>query len=159
MVDGILGNMELTIKSVAAMLEFGAEVGTEVTGGTVIELVGDVGAGKTTFVKGLARGLEIDDDVLSPSFTISRVYEAHQGLCLMHYDFYRLGEPGIMSMELAEAVQDPRSIVVVEWADVTRDVLPTDRLTIRFASPTQETRTLAISAGGDVSRKLLKAIE
>lgn len=150
--------MEKVINNIEAMLEFGARLGAGLDGHAVIELIGDVGAGKTTFVKGLACGLAIDEDVQSPSFTISRVYDARDKLRLVHYDFYRLTEPGVMQMELAEAVQDSRNVVVVEWADVTKDVLPMDRITIRFQSPTEQIRTLTISAGGAASEKLLEAI-
>ena len=67
----------------------------------IIELVGDVGAGKTTFVRGLAKGLGIEDPITSPSFTISKSYALpkNQGY-LIHYDFYRLPDPGIMLEDL-----------------------------------------------------------
>ena len=57
---------------------------------SVIELVGDVGAGKTTFVKGLAKALGVSEPVSSPSFTISKTYALPDGGNLVHYDFYRL---------------------------------------------------------------------
>lgn len=114
-------------------------------GGEVLQLVGDVGAGKTTFVKGLAGGLGVDDDVQSPSFTISRVYDAREGLLLAHYDFYRLLEPGIMSRELADSIQDPQTITVIEWADIVEGVLPNNCILIKFQSPTETTRLVEIS--------------
>lgn len=125
--------------------------------GQVIELIGDVGAGKTTFVKGLAEGFGVDEDVQSPSFMISRAYSARDELRLAHYDFYRLEQPGVMQMELSESVNDPATIVVVEWADIVENVLPNDRLTIRFASPGETVRTLVITAGGERSEEFLRA--
>lgn len=103
---------------------FGEQLGKQLRGGEVIELVGDVGAGKTTLVKGIGRGLGVDEDIQSPSFTISRVYEARDNLQLYHYDFYRLNDAGVMNFELAESIADPAIVTVVEWADTVRDVLP-----------------------------------
>lgn len=100
----------------------------------MIELIGDVGAGKTTLTKAIASGLEIDEDVQSPSFTLSREYDARDGLRLHHYDFYRLMEPGIMSYELAESLTDDKTVTVVEWADTVSSVLPKERIVIRLQS-------------------------
>jgi tRNA threonylcarbamoyladenosine biosynthesis protein TsaE len=113
-------------------------------GGEVIELVSDVGGGKTTFVRGLARGLGSPDKVASPTFTISREYRAGDRT-LYHFDFYRISEAGIMADELAELLDDPRAIVVVEWADVVEDVLPPDRLTIRIQATGEDERQLVFT--------------
>ena len=111
---------------------FGTRIGILLRGGEVIELIGDVGAGKTTFVKGLGVGLGIDDDVQSPSFTLSRIYDARDGLQLHHYDFYRLTEAGVVGQELAESVDEPTAITVVEWGQTVQDVLPDDHAVIRL---------------------------
>jgi tRNA threonylcarbamoyladenosine biosynthesis protein TsaE len=127
-----------------ATRQLGRAIGAQLKGGEVLQLVGDVGAGKTTFVKGLAEGLAIDDDVQSPSFTISRVYNAHNYLQMAHYDFYRLSDPGIMADELAEAVRDPKMITVIEWADIVEGVLPEGHATISFESPTEASRRVTV---------------
>ena len=150
--------MDYEIESEAAMKLFGEKLGATLNGGVVIELIGDVGAGKTTMVKGLAHSLAISEDVQSPSFTISRVYEARDGLELRHYDFYRLIEPGVMRLELAEAIANKRAIVIIEWAGIVEDVLPADRLTISFRSPSEVTRQLHIDAGGPISNRYLVAL-
>ena len=121
-----------SVKSDNDMMLFGQRIGERLRGGEMLELIGDVGAGKTTLVKGLGRGLSVDDDVQSPSFTISRVYQARDGLELHHYDFYRLQDAGVMSFELAESIDDPKAVTVVEWADTVHEVLPTDRITIKI---------------------------
>ena len=126
------------------MQALGESIGRNLKGGEVFELVGDVGAGKTTFVKGLALGLGVDDDVQSPSFTISRVYDGRDGLQLSHYDFYRLSDPGIMANELAEISQDKQSVTVIEWADIVLGALPTNRITINFTSPSETSRQLTM---------------
>jgi len=120
------------------------KIGNSLKGGEVFELVGDVGAGKTTFVKGLAKGLKVEDEVQSPSFTISRVYEARDDLELVHYDFYRLTDPGIMANEVAEAVHDPHTITVIEWADIVEGVLPEHHYRISFESPTETSRHITL---------------
>ncbi len=137
--------MIIEVDSESATQALAEKIGRSLKGGALIELIGDVGAGKTTFVKGLARGLAIDEDVQSPSFTISRVYEARDGLELRHYDFYRLSDAGIMSNELAESIHDPNVVTVIEWADIVENILPTTRLTIRFTSTTETSRTLDIN--------------
>ncbi|MDR2523980.1 MAG: tRNA (adenosine(37)-N6)-threonylcarbamoyltransferase complex ATPase subunit type 1 TsaE [Candidatus Nomurabacteria bacterium] len=122
----------MKLKNADELNELGRELGTALSGGEVIELVGDVGAGKTTFTQGLARGLGIDEPVSSPSFTISRSYSARDGLHLNHYDFYRLSDAGIMRDEIAESLTDPQNITVVEWGASVADVLPNDRRVIEI---------------------------
>lgn len=120
------------IESAEAMKKLGAQIGTLVRGGEMIELIGDVGTGKTTFTKGLGEGMEVDDDVQSPSFTIEREYHARDGLQLHHYDFYRLADPGVVKYELAESVANSQVVTVVEWGETAQDVLPDDRIIIRL---------------------------
>lgn len=114
-------------------------------GGEVIELVSDLGGGKTTFTRGLVRGLGSEDKVASPTFTISKVYDAGSKQ-VHHFDFYRLQEPGIIADELAEVVGDPSMITVVEWADVVKHVLPDDHLTVLITQNPDGSRTLKFSA-------------
>ncbi|RWZ78261.1 MAG: tRNA (adenosine(37)-N6)-threonylcarbamoyltransferase complex ATPase subunit type 1 TsaE [Candidatus Microsaccharimonas sossegonensis] len=144
----------IEVASVQEMQSFGENIGRLLQGGEVIELAGDVGAGKTTFVKGLARGLEIDEDVQSPSFTISRVYTARNALQLAHYDFYRLNDAGIMASELSETTTDPKSITVIEWAEIVEDILPEHRLRITFTAPTETSRTLVLDGPEIILEKL-----
>jgi len=122
------------------MRVLGARVGAALRGGEVFELVGDIGAGKTTFVKGLARGLKITDDVQSPSFTINRHYHGRDGLTLNHYDFYRLADAGIMSIEIAESLTEPKNVVIVEWGESVRDVLPAERIGVKITYLPKEGR-------------------
>ena len=92
----------MKLNSLEDMLAFGQKIATRLQGGEVLELVGDVGAGKTTFTKGLALGLGVQGTVQSPTFTISREYETSSAIRLVHYDFYRLQEAGIMADELLD---------------------------------------------------------
>lgn len=121
-----------------------AHIGKQLKGGETIELISDLGGGKTTFVRGLARGLGSADKVASPTFTISKVYKAGR-LQLYHFDFYRLDEAGLMAHELAEVADDPQAVVVVEWGDVVRDVLPFKRLQVRLHRTGEDTRQIVFT--------------
>ena len=127
------------------MKMFGEQLGSLLKGGEVIELVGDVGAGKTTLTKGIAAGFGVPEDIQSPSFTISRSYDAPGGLRLAHYDFYRLSDAGIMTNELQETLSDKRTVTIIEWATIVDGVLPHDRLTIQITSPTESSRRLELT--------------
>ena len=136
-------NFEREINSTEEMIEFGREIGSNLEGGSVLELIGDVGAGKTTFTKGLALGLGVLETVQSPTFTISRVYEG-DNLTLSHYDFYRLNDYGIMKMELAENLSNPQNITVVEWAGELADILPEKHLKLIFESVSEDKRLVKV---------------
>lgn len=109
----------------------GEHLGRALRGGEIIELSSDLGGGKTTLVRGVARGAGSSDVVSSPTFTISKVYTTSR-LEIHHFDFYRLAEAGVMHEELAELVDDPQVTVLVEWSDIVKDVLPAARLTLRI---------------------------
>ena len=149
----------IEVNSEIEMQQLGEKIGKLLRGREVIELIGDVGAGKTTLVHGIARGMGITETVQSPSFTINRVYDADDNRRLVHYDFYRLNDPGIMANELAEAIDDNETSVVIEWADAVERVLPTDRLTISIVSPTETTRQLEFLGGGERSTKILGQLQ
>ncbi len=155
---GIIMSMKTEVAGVEAMMEFGRRIGALCLGGEVIELVGDIGAGKTTFTKGLAGGMGIEEEVQSPTFTINRLYELPTGVRLAHYDFYRLADPGMMAAELAETVYDTQTVTVVEWADVVAGILPTHTLRITIQSPTESTRTIEVSATEGRGAALLKEL-
>lgn len=117
----------MRLNSEEEMINFGVEIGRSLSMPTVIELVGDVGTGKTTITKGIANGLGISEEVTSPSFTLSKRYAFQDGT-LIHYDFYRLSDPGIMSENLIESINDEKAVVVVEWADSVKELLPEKHL-------------------------------
>ena len=140
------------------MKQLGEAIGRSVSGGEVLELVGDIGAGKTTLTKGIARALGINEPVQSPTFTISRVYDSPKGLRLAHYDFYRLGEAGIMGDEIREAADDD-SVMIVEWAGAVDDDLPKDRLVVKITTISEEERLVEFHPGGKKSAELWQKIK
>lgn len=122
---------------------FAAALAKKLRGGEVIELVGDVGAGKTTFVRGLAEGIDSADKASSPTFTLEQIYKGR--ITLHHFDLYRLAEAGLVGNELEEALEDEEAGVVIEWADSVSDILPKERMVIRFEVTSENERKLHIT--------------
>lgn len=121
----------------------GEKIGKRLRGGEVIELSSDLGGGKTTFVRGLARGAGSKDNISSPSFTIKNVYSAPR-YEIWHFDFYRLNQAGMVGYELEDALGDSKIITVIEWAKDASKVLPEERLKIQFTPSPDESRELTI---------------
>jgi tRNA threonylcarbamoyladenosine biosynthesis protein TsaE len=104
-------------------MELAERLGALVQGGSVIALRGGLGAGKTTFAKGFARGLGVDDEVTSPTYTIVSEYEGR--LRLHHVDAYRLsGAEDFYSIGGAEAFADGGGVCLVEWSERIEEALP-----------------------------------
>ena len=122
----------MIIHSEQEMLDYGEQFAKKLVAPIVIELIGDVGAGKTTFVRGLAKGLGVTEPVTSPSFTISKQYALPNNKRLVHYDFYRLPDPGLMSEDLQENLTDKNTITIIEWSDSVSNLLPKDRVIINI---------------------------
>lgn len=129
-------------------MSLGRAIGQKLKGGEVIELVSDLGGGKTSFVKGMADGMGSEDETASPTFTVCRVYKS-ENLELHHFDFYRLDDGGIVAIELLEAMSDPKVVTAIEWPETVRAVLPKDRLTITIKTVTDNGRKFIFSAGKD----------
>ncbi|MEO8785116.1 MAG: tRNA (adenosine(37)-N6)-threonylcarbamoyltransferase complex ATPase subunit type 1 TsaE [Candidatus Saccharimonadales bacterium] len=124
-------NQQITVTAPLQTEEIAAKIGAQLKGGELIELVSDLGGGKTTFVRGLSRGAGSADHVSSPTFTISKQYQAGP-LTIYHFDFYRLPDAGLMEHELAELIGQPKIVIVVEWADVVQAVFPTQYLQVKL---------------------------
>ncbi|HUY64322.1 MAG TPA: tRNA (adenosine(37)-N6)-threonylcarbamoyltransferase complex ATPase subunit type 1 TsaE [Acidimicrobiales bacterium] len=128
----------------------GAALAGVLAPGDVVLLVGDLGAGKTTFAQGLAAGLGVDEAVTSPTFTLVRPYlcaGAHRGVrTMLHADLYRLDSwQEVADLALGEMVEDG-AVAIVEWGDVAEPVLGPDPVTVRLApGPSDEERTVSIA--------------
>ena len=135
--------LQIETKSSEDTEKLAEKIGRCLRGGEVIELVSDLGGGKTTFTRGLARGIGSEDRVASPTFTLSKVYKGKK-LWLNHFDFYRLQEPGIIQHEIHDVIGDPNMVTVIEWADLVSHVLPENRLTICLKHTGDNTRELEL---------------
>lgn len=132
----------MLIRSEAEMMEYGKKLGQTLEAPVVLELLGDVGAGKTTLTRGIAAGLGVQEPVTSPSFTISKEYQGEK-YRLVHYDFYRLGDPGIMSEDLLDAISDNSAVTIVEWGESIRNILPENRIKITIKNLDENTREIS----------------
>lgn len=131
----------MLVHSETEMLKYGEKLGRTLKAPVIIELLGDVGVGKTTLTRGIARGLGVTTEVTSPSFTLSKEY-AGKKYHLIHYDFYRLSDPGIMSENLAEAIANSKTVTIIEWGQSVQNVLPKERKTIEIKYIDEKTREL-----------------
>lgn len=123
---------------------FGEILGRHLNGGEIIELVSDLGGGKTTFTRGLARGIGSNDHVSSPTFKVCNVYKG-SALTMYHYDFYRLSEAGLIEHELEDTLVDNQAVTVIEWGNVVQNALPADRVTVHIQTVSDSARTIAYS--------------
>ena len=133
-----------TVSTNSAQTEqLGEHIGSKLCGGEVIELISDLGGGKTTFTRGLVRGAGSIDKVSSPTFAISREYAAPK-FRIVHFDFYRLSDPGVVAEELKEGILSAGSITVVEWGDIVHDVLPQDVIRVEIEASGETERIFHI---------------
>lgn len=135
----------LNVTNAAETEELAVRIGSKLRGGETIELSSDLGGGKTTFVRGLARGAGSEDRVSSPTFTISNAYETPH-FTIYHFDFYRLPQAGLIEHQLHENVDADKDVTVVEWSNVVAHVLPEERLSISIAPTGDESRQVTIHA-------------
>jgi tRNA threonylcarbamoyladenosine biosynthesis protein TsaE len=129
--------------------KFGERLGRALRGGEIIELISDLGGGKTTLTRGVVRGTGSTDNVASPTFAVSKVYKA-PNYEVVHYDFYRLAEAGILEYELHDHINDPATVMIIEWGDVVQHILPDKRLTIKIKVNADGTRNLLCSCPKDL---------
>lgn len=135
---------------------FAKKVANNILAGDVLCLVGDLGVGKTTFTRYLARALGITGPIKSPSFTIVREYDNGQ-LPLYHIDAYRIEESGPEGIGLEDYLNS-EGICVIEWPQFIKDYLPNDYLEFMLKRDGEITRCLTIKSRGPRSRSLLKAL-
>lgn len=119
------------------------KIGKGLRGGELIELISDLGGGKTAFTRGLAWGAGSQDVVASPTFTISKVYKADK-FEIHHFDFYRLPDPGLIVHELEDLLGNLAVVIVVEWANIVQDSLPENHVSIEFKNTGDTSRELRI---------------
>lgn len=112
------------------------KIASDLPAGSVIALYGDLGAGKTVFARGFARGLGITEPVSSPTFTIVQEYTAPSGINLYHLDLYRIDNPdAALAFGVDEYLYDRGAVTLLEWPERIEDILPphTIRISIEHA--------------------------
>jgi tRNA threonylcarbamoyladenosine biosynthesis protein TsaE len=149
--------MKIELKGIEDTDRFGRRLGQLAQPGDVICLNGDLGAGKTTLSKSVGLGLEVEDYITSPTFTIINEYEGR--LPLYHFDVYRLND----GEELYDLGVDDyfygEGVCLIEWAENIRDYLPEDRLELWiYRSDNPDDRVVQLKAFGDRSEFLAKEL-
>lgn len=134
--------------------ELGARLGKQVRPGDVIALQGDLGAGKTNFVQGLARGMGIHQDVNSPTFILANEYQDGR-LPLYHVDAYRVEDAEEARGFGLDDYLNSEGVTVIEWAERVRAALPQDCLWIELEYVGENERRMTITAKGARSAELL----
>ena len=122
--------------------EIAKDLAVKIKDGGLLCLYGDLGSGKTTFTKGLATALEINDFVIkSPTYTYIRKHASN----LYHIDLYRIEEVDeLLWQEISELLEDKNNIIIIEWADKLLEKLPKSRVDVYFEYIDQETRKIKI---------------
>ena len=111
--------------------EIGYKLGNLLVPGSVICLIGDLGAGKTTMTQSLAKALEVDDYITSPTFTIVNEYEGD--MPLYHFDVYRIGSSEEMYDIGYDQYINSDGVCIIEWANLINDILPDEYLDIELS--------------------------
>lgn len=139
-------------------VEIGKQLGKLLNLGNIVCLTGDLGAGKTAFTQGIAKGLEVKDYVTSPTYTIINEYEGR--VPLYHFDVYRLNDVEEMHELGYEEYFFGDGVVVLEWADSVRDIIPPERLWITILNTKGDnSREILMEPTGEVYQKIVKGME
>lgn len=135
--------MEIITKNAEETFELGRKIGSSLKGGQVLAFSGELGAGKTTFIQGLAKGLGIKNKIVSPTFILMRSYGN-----FYHLDLYRLEgniEKQVEELGLFDLIKGGNNILAIEWAEKIKDELPKNTTWINFTNLDGERRQIEIT--------------
>jgi tRNA threonylcarbamoyladenosine biosynthesis protein TsaE len=136
---------------------WGRRLASILEGGELLGLIGDLGAGKTVFIKGLALGLRLrEEDILSPTFTM--IQEHHGRFPLYHIDLYRLDEVGLDDLGLREYLFS-EGIAAVEWFERLREEPEMDYLSVRISYAGANLRRIEFSASGEHHAEIISKLQ
>ena len=121
--------MIIETRSAEETYQLGVDIGKKAVKGQVFTLVGDLGVGKTVFTQGLAKGLDIQESISSPTFTIVQVYDEGR-LPFYHFDVYRIGDISEMDEIGYEDYVYGEGVSLIEWANLIEEILPESRTSI-----------------------------
>lgn len=121
--------MIIETRSAEETYRLGVEIGKKAEKGQVYTMVGDLGVGKTVFTQGMAHGLEIEEPISSPTFTIVQVYDEGR-LPFYHFDVYRIGDISEMDEIGFDDYVYGEGVSLIEWANLIEEILPEERVEI-----------------------------
>lgn len=122
--------MEFIVTNVEQTYKIGEQLGSLVNSGDIICLIGDLGTGKTHLSKGIAKGLNVEDHITSPTFTIVNEYTGR--LKLYHFDVYRVNDPDEIAAIGFDEYIFGDGVSIIEWANYIEELIPPDNLTINI---------------------------
>lgn len=141
----------MVLNSVSAehTVSLGEKLGLHLQAGDIVSLTGPLGSGKTTLVKGIARALEIEEEITSPSFTLISEYSGK--LPLYHMDLYRIDSFDEFELTGAEELMYGSGVTVIEWAEKIEEFLPENTVTLVFELQENLQRTVRIEGVEGIS--------
>ena len=145
---------KISIKNELEMIELAQNIESEKFKNMVICLNGELGSGKTVFTKAFADAMEVKESVTSPTFSIIKEYMGD--MPLYHMDVYRLD--GVTDGVGIEEYFNKGGVVIIEWADTIKDILPDNRLDIKITVTGENKRNLTINAIGKEYEELCEAV-
>ncbi len=137
-------------------MELAQNIESEKFPNMVICLKGELGSGKTVFVKGFAQSLGIDENITSPTFNLVKEYHTGE-MPLFHMDVYRLEDGDDGTIGLTDYFSKG-GVTIIEWSDIIKDSLPDERLEIKFKVIDEEMRVLILTPYGEAYEDLLSAV-
>jgi len=152
-------HIQITTRSAAQTRKLGHCLGSAIHQATVIALTGDLGSGKTAFVQGLAKGLNVSEKyyITSPTFTIINEYPGR--LCLFHVDLYRIAHLAELEEIGLEEILREDAVIAIEWAQKLPADALTDHFELRFNMIGANTRRIEVFAYGHPAVNLLRTLE
>ena len=136
----------------------GLQFGEALKGGMVLALEGDLGCGKTVFVKGLAEGLQVPESIYVTSPSYALIHEYPGRLPLFHIDLYRIENPADIDELGLFDIMDGQNVVAIEWAERIRNALPPEGMTLRFEILHDEVRKISMTASGLQAQDVLRTL-
>lgn len=137
--------MEIITNNAKETFDFGEKIGSSLKGGEIIALYGEMGAGKTTFVQGLASGMGITNNVTSPTFLLMKQYSKDANKTLFHLDLYRLEEninDELENLGVYDLWGDPKNVFVIEWSEKIKE-FPNNTITIHITPLGEDKRKIS----------------
>ena len=157
--DHKFGNIILHIDSHSEneTRNFGRRFGEIITSGILVLLYGDLGTGKTVFVRGVGDAFDVSG-VRSPSFTLINEYESDSGMRIIHADLYRLNENSDDSLGLHEYIDDKDSIVFIEWPERMKKIDSENMIEIFFEAMNESERRITIKSHGPKAQEVIERL-
>lgn len=156
--------IKLSFSTIQETEKLAEKLAQKLDGGETMFLIGELGAGKTLFVKFLAKYLGVSKRVKSPTFVLFQKYEGEK-LSVYHFDLYRLKDQlkekavSLDEIGLTEALSDPNGVVLIEWADLLGEDEIKSYLQIRFNIKGHQEREIEISGKGEKYTELIESLK